>query len=366
MRNKVITVFYHQHKVGRIAQTKEGVCAFEYDGEWLRRGFSISPRFLPLEKRVFIAPKEPFDGNFGVFNDSLPDGWGQLLIDRLLVKKGLNPAAVSVLDRLAMVGTQGMGALEYQPEETIASDKAIIHDINELAQEVSEILREKEPSEKSLFDLVQLAGSSGGARPKALLNIEGEEWLVKFPASSDPQDIGKQEYYYSVMARKAGLDVPETRLLEGKYFAVKRFDRVRGQKIHKLSASGLLQASHRWPSLDYTTLLNAALQLSRDYREVEKLFRLMCFNVFTHNRDDHAKNFSFLYDQDHWIVSPAYDLLYTTGMGGEHATSIDGEGKNPTSENILNVARQVGLDLNRAKEILNLIKNLVRDRGKMF
>ena len=116
MNNKTIRVFYHKRKVGRIAQTKEGLCAFEYDGAWLADGFSISPRSLPLEKRVFIAPRRPFDGNFGVFNDSLPDGWGQLLIDRMLAGKGLNPASVSLLDRLALVGTRGMGALEYQPE----------------------------------------------------------------------------------------------------------------------------------------------------------------------------------------------------------------------------------------------------------
>jgi serine/threonine-protein kinase HipA len=359
MKNKVITLFYRRRKVGRIAQTKEGLCAFEYDGAWLTNGFSISPRSLPLQKRVFVAPRSPFDGNFGVFGDSLPDGWGQLLIDRMLVKKGFNPAETSLLDRLAIVGTNGMGALEYQPEETLVSEETTA-DIAELAKEVGEILREKEPSQKSLSDLVRLAGSSGGARPKVLLKMEGEDWLVKFPASSDPQDIGEQEYHYSELARKAGLDVPETRLMEGRYFAVKRFDRQDGRKIHMLSASGLLEASHRWPSLDYVTLLNAALQLTRDYNEVEKMFRLMCFNVFTHNRDDHAKNFSFLYDQGRWAVSPAYDLVYAEGMGGEHATSIDGEGKNPTNEHIMNVARKVGLDLKRAQKILVFVKKMVK------
>jgi serine/threonine-protein kinase HipA len=148
--------------------------------------------------------------------------------------------------------------------------------------------------------------------------------------------------------------------LEGRYFAVKRFDRQGKRKIHMLSASGLLEASHRLPSLDYTALLNAALKLCRDYREVEKMYRLMCFNVMAHNRDDHAKNFAFLHDCGRWAVSPAYDLVYAEGMGGEHATSVDGEGKNPTGEHILNVARKVGIDLRRAKEILAEVRTAIR------
>ena len=213
-----------------------------------------------------------------------------------------------------------------------------------------------------MSDLVELGGSSGGARPKVLLRLEGEDWLVKFPAASDPEDIGKQEYYYSKIARKAGLEMPETRLLENKYFAVKRFDRQEGQKIHMLSASGLLEASHRLPALDYEALLSATLKLCRDYSEVEKMYRLMCFNVLAHNRDDHAKNFAFLYDGGRFVASPAYDLVYAEGMGGEHATSIDGEGRNPRAEHILNVARKVGLDLGRAKKILSEVRNAINTR----
>jgi serine/threonine-protein kinase HipA len=351
MNNNVIGIYYRRQKVGRLTRTKDRVCAFEYDGAWLTGGFSISPFSLPLERKVFIARRDPFEGNFGVFDDSLPDGWGRLLIDRMLVQKSFDPAAVSLLDRLALVGSGGMGALEYRPEERLVTSD-VTGGTDELAREVREILREREPSGKALYDLVQLAGSSGGARPKVLLKLDGDDWLVKFPASNDPEDIGKQEYRYSEAARKAGLEIPETRLLEGRYFAVRRFDRQGGEKIHMLSAGGLLEASHRLPSLDYNALLSATLKLCRDYGEVEKMYRLMCFNVMAHNRDDHAKNFAFLYDDGRWTVSPAYDLVYAEGMGGEHATSIDGEGKNPDGRHILNVALKAGLDPRRAKRIL--------------
>jgi serine/threonine-protein kinase HipA len=256
-----------------------------------------------------------------------------------------------------------MGALEYQPEEALAS-AADITDIHRLAEEVSEILHDRQLPDQALFDLVKVGGSSGGARPKALIQIQGEDWIVKFPARSDRPNIGKQEYQYSLLAREAGLDFPETRLLDGKYFAVKRFDRHGKRKIHMLSLSALLNASHLLPSLDYVDALLATLKLTRDYREAEKMYRLMCFNVLAHNRDDHAKNFSFLYNGDKWVLSPAYDLTYAEGPGGEHATAIDGEGKNPASEHILSVAHKAGLDSKRAKYILAEVRKVVQGRAK--
>ena len=357
MQNKLLNVFYRGRMVGRLAETPEKLLAFEYDTEWLRDGFSISPFKLSLEKRVFIASRDPFEGNFGIFNDSLPDGWGRLLIDRMLVKKNINPAAVGVLDRLSIVGTSGMGALEYKPEEQLTGDIPI-HDLNTLAREAESILND-EYTDKGLEELVKTGGFSIGARPKVLLNIGGEDWIIKFPASIDPQNIGEQEFNYMQAAAAAGLIVPEVKLFENKYFGAKRFDRRFGNKIFMISASGLLHANHRMPTLDYNNLMTATLELTRDYREVEKMFRLMCFNVFAHNRDDHAKNFSFLYD-DGWQVSPVYDLVYADGMGGEHATMIDGEGRNPTAANILLVAQKCGLNQHRAKEIIKEVETAVQ------
>ena len=362
MQNKLLNVMYHGRQVGRLAETPDKLLAFEYDAEWLRDGFAISPFKLPLEKRVFVAKRDPFDGNFGVFNDSLPDGWGRLLIDRMLLKKRINPASVSILDRLAIVGTSGMGALEYKPEERLVHDISI-DDLDTLAREAEAILNEDYDGRK-LEELVMLGGSSGGAHPKVLLNIDGEDWIIKFRASADPRDIGKQEFDYMTAAKVAGLVTSETRLFEGKYFGAKRFDRkTDGGKVFMISTSGLLDASHRLPTLDYNSLMAATLQLTRDFREVEKMFRLMCFNVFTHNRDDHAKNFSFLFDDGRWQVSPAYDLVYADGMGGEHATAIDGEGKNPTQENIMAVAQKAGLGVRKAKEIMETVKATAKQAG---
>jgi len=358
MRHKVLNVLYNSRRVGRIAETPERLLAFEYDAEWLRNGFSISPFKLPLEKRVFIAPRDPFDGCFGVFNDSLPDGWGRLLIDRMLIKKHIDPSAVSTLDRLAIVGSGGMGALEYEPEERLVDDVKI-DDLNTLAREAEAIWNEKYAGRK-LEELVKLGGSSGGARPKVLLTIDGEDWIVKFRASIDPKNIGKLEFDYMAAAKAAGLIVPQTKLFEGRYFGVKRFDRkTGGGKVFMISASGLLDTSHRFPTLDYNSLMALTLELTRDFREVEKMFRLMCFNVFVHNRDDHSKNFSFLFDDNRWQVSPAYDLVYAGGMGGEHATAINGEGRNPSEEHIMTVAQKIGLHRRRAKKIMEEVKGAV-------
>jgi serine/threonine-protein kinase HipA len=360
MRNKWLNVLYHGERVGRIAETPDKSLAFEYDAGWLTDGFSISPFKLPLEKKVFVAAREPFEGNFGVFDDSLPDGWGRLLTDRMLLKKRVNPAEVSVLDRLAIVGGSGMGALEYHPEAPLSAGGET-RDLDVWASEAQAVMNEK--YDGKLEELVHAGGSSGGARPKVLIQIDGVDWLIKFQAPGiDPKNIGEQEFAYMRAAKAAGLDVPDARLFEGKYFGVKRFDRrAGGEKVFMISAGGLLNASHRMPALDYNGLMEATLRLTRDFREAEKMFRLMCFNVFARNRDDHAKNFSFLYDGGKWRVSPAYDLVYSEGMGGEHATAIDGEGRGPTGEHVLAVARKAGIDERAAKKIMEEVKSAIEE-----
>lgn len=357
-KNKIITVKYHDQIVGHLALTSEHLAAFEYNSDWLRNGFSISPFKLPLEKKVFVASREPFNGNFGVFADSLPDGWGRLLIDRMLIKMRINPAEVSILDRFAILGKTGMGALEYVPEYEVVDSK-ISSSLEELEQECEKILNERYDGD--IEQLFAAGGSSGGARPKILTKIDDEDWIIKFWSSHDPKDIGKTEYQYSQIAKQVGIEMPETRLFENKYFGVKRFDRLKnGEKVHMLSASALLNASHRLPVLDYSDLMKATQMLTRDMQEVEKIFRLMCFNVFMHNRDDHAKNFSFIYTDGRWKVSPAYDLVYSEGIMGEHATTIAGEGKNPTKQHMLSVADTVGMSCKRSEQIISEIESCLK------
>ena len=344
----ILKIYIGDNYIGRMVLSPENLCVFEYAAGFLSEGFSISPFHLPLKAGVFTARREPFDGLFGVFNDSLPDGWGNLLIDRYLTGKGIKPQSLSVLDRLSIIGSSGMGALEYIPDRHIKAKKHL-HDIDFLAAEVNKVLSEVDYY-SSLDILAENGGSSGGARPKVFINVNGEPWIVKFASTYDPQGIGEVEYNYSVIAKKCGINMPETRLFENRYFGVKRFDREGVKKIHMHSASGLLYASHRFPSLDYVDLIKATLALTKSISEAYKVFRLMVFNILTGNKDDHAKNFSFLYRDNKWELSPAYDLVPSTGFNNNHSTTIANKG-NPSIDDIYSVATETGLNIKTAKQI---------------
>ncbi|MBQ9246355.1 type II toxin-antitoxin system HipA family toxin [bacterium] len=357
---KYLKVFYNDKLVGTLAKTPDRLVAFEYDSEWIATGFSISPFSLPLQKKVFLPKYEQFEGLFGVFNDSLPDGWGRLLVDRLLLKNKINPSDIDNLNRLAVVQESGMGALTYKPEHRFEiQEQESDYDI--LAQECSKILESQ--NSDNLDELFKLGGSSGGARPKILTKINGEDWIIKFPSSLDPKNTGEQEYKYSLVAKDCGIKMSETKLFPSKicsgYFGIKRFDRANGKKVHMVSVSGLLETSHRLPNLDYNILMKLTLELTKNYQDIEQLYRLMCFNVFAHNRDDHSKNFSFLYNENkkEWHLSPAYDLTYSSSFNGEHSTTINGEGKNPSLDDILTVAKKIGIKEKQAKNIAIDIKD---------
>ena len=372
---KSLQVFYNEKKVGTLALMKNNIVAFEYDSNWITNGFSISPFSLPLKKQVFIPRIDPFDGLYGVFSDSLPDGWGRLLVDRMLNSQNINPREISQIDRLAIVGETGMGALSYKPEYNLLEDKDYQEDYDNLALSCKKILNTEYSAD--LDKLFKLGGSSGGARPKILTKIDNEDWIIKFPSSLDESNIGKLEYLYSVCAKKCKIDMPETKLFPSKissgYFGIKRFDRKKLstgaiRKLHMISVSGLLETSHRIPNLDYNDLMQLTLNLTKSFEEVEKLFRLMCFNVFSHNRDDHSKNFSFIYNEDlnKWELSPAYDLTYSYSINGEHATTINGNGVNPDLNDILKVAEKIGLDKKKAEKIAIEIKEIVKKELEIF
>ena len=374
---KKLEVIFNEKKVGTLAllnKSKIDLLAFQYEDEWIKNGFSISPFSLPLENKVFIPKIDPFNGMFGVFSDSLPDGWGKLLVDRTLKKNNIDPFEITSLDRLAIVGNSGMGGLEYIPQYDFEI-KSEIKDLDELALSCKKILN-TEYSE-NLDELFLLGGSSGGARPKILTNINGEDWIIKFPSKFDNDNIGKQEYDYSLCAKKCGIFMPETKLFPSKncsgFFGVKRFDREKNsenkiKKIHMVSVSGLLETSHRIPNLDYDILMKLTLKLTNDFEEVKKMYRLMCFNIFAHNRDDHSKNFSFLYNEikRKWELSPAYDLTYSNSIGGEHATTVAGNGKNPTIKEILKVAENIGLKKDESEKIALEIKKIVENDLKEY
>lgn len=341
-----IEVIYGNRPVGRLALTKEGLCAFEYSAEWLGSGFSISPFELPLKSGVFIAKSRPFDGGFGVFDDCLPDGWGLLVLDRYLQQNGINPRTLTLLDRLALVGSAGRGALEFRPDRSLVSKQDYV-DFEKLALEAEQILGNEDYSGKGIEEFQYRGGSPGGARPKIFTRYDGKEWLVKFRAKNDSERIGAEEYNYSLLAKKCGIEMPETRLFEGKYFGVERFDRTPKGKLHVISMAGLVGADYRLPSIDYAHIFQACAMLTHNVAELWKVYRLMVFNYLIGNKDDHAKNFAFIYRDGDWRFAPAYDLLPSDGINGYRTTSIN-DRIEPSKEDLFAVAVKAGLDKREA------------------
>ena len=365
--NKKINVLYDERLVGTIAEISNRKTAFEYSDEWLETGFSISPFSLPLKKQVFIPNKDYFNGLFGVFADSLPDAWGRLLLERLLKQRGKEVYEYTLLDRLAIVGSSGMGALTYEPQLEMTIDSKT-DDLDELESQCRKILN-TEYSEK-LDELYRLGGTSGGARPKIMTKIDDSYWIIKFPAHVDKKESGKMEYDYSICAKKCGIEMSETKLFESSkckgYFGTKRFDRMMDngsqKRIHMLTAAALLEIDFEQPSLDYHSLMKLTKIITNDNKEdIENMYRRMCFNVFAHNRDDHSKNFTFLYDDinDSWRLSPAYDLTFSNTYYGEHTTMVDGNGRNPGMKELVNVGVQAGMNRDICLGIAEKIKKLV-------
>ncbi|MCR5836056.1 MAG: type II toxin-antitoxin system HipA family toxin [Lachnospiraceae bacterium] len=362
---KSLKVKYNGRYVGTLAMMKNGMVAFSYDDSWLEEGFSISPFSLPLEKKVFVPSKTYFGGLFGIFADSLPDAWGRLLLDRLLLEKNMN-RDITVLDRLALVGQSGMGALEYEPDYEVV-DAGTILDLDYVAAECGKIL--KTEYSKDLDSIFKMAGSSGGARPKILTTIDDKSWIIKFASQFDTNDIGLQEYNYSICAKRCGIEMTETRLFQSNtcdgYFGTVRFDiGPRSRNIHIATVAALLEADFRSPCLDYNDLFKLTRILTRENKnDIENMFRRMCFNVLAHNRDDHAKNFSFMYDEksDKWKLSPAYDLTYSNTYWGEHTTSVDGNGKNPESKELISVGVGAGIKKDRCESLIDEIRGKVEE-----
>ena len=355
--------------VGRLAM-RERTIYFEYDRTFIERGLELSPLRLPLKSGLFSFDYNLFEGLPGVFNDSLPDGWGRLLFDRFARAQGTVPSEVTPLDRLAHIGVHGMGALVFKPDHSVGGTHDTIS-LDNLAEQAQDVLAGT--SDEVLQELLSLNGSSAGARPKALIGVNQDRthivhgvndlpggytpWMVKFANSQDGLDAGAIEYVYALIAADAGINMPDVHLFPAKksagYFAVKRFDRDGNKRYHMHTACGLLHSDFRTPSLDYEDLIAFASMLTRDVREVEKMYQLAVFNVLAHNRDDHAKNFSFLMnEQGQWALSPAYDLTFSSGPRGEQSTMVMGEGKAPKAEHLIKLGIDAKIDKDRIHEII--------------
>lgn len=355
---KKLQVIYNNNLVGILSEIDGGRIAFQYDGAWLKKGFSLSPLSLPLSPNIYISEKPFFQGLYGVFNDSLPDGWGELLMSRMLAKQGIDYSNISPLTKLTIINTNGLGGLTYEPSQT--DDEPINYELDIIAKQASEILTDSENS-TDLDKIYRLGGSSGGARPKAHITDGQDEWIVKFPCRIDPQDIGVAEFNTNSLAQKCGINVNEYKLfpslLCSGYFGAKRFDRINGNRIHTVSLSALLETSHRIPNLDYMHLFQVTSTISaRKETDLYEVYRRMCFNVLHANKDDHGKNFAFIYDEKNkgYILSPAYDLTKTP-YKAEHEMAVLGNG-NPTEKDLLAIAKEVKLSKSKCFKILEHIK----------
>lgn len=351
-----LTVKYNGINVGTLSLTPDNkLCAFEYDKIWLAKGFSISPLELPLKPGLFIAKAEPFYGNFGIFEDSLPDGYGRYLLHKTLLKEGVDDRDMTSLDRLSIVGNSGMGALTYEPATALSKENETL-DFDLLQEKALEVLKEQQDTDAGF--LLYNSGNSGGCRPKAIFSDEEGHWLVKFRHTYDPQDMGLQEYHYNEVARRCGINVPDFKLTNGKYFTTRRFDLAdNGERIHMATAGGLLGISLSAPVLDYSNLLALTGYLTQRSADVEEMYRRMVFNYLTDNKDDHCKNFSYTIQKDGrgkwlWHLAPAYDLtLCTEGYNGQHATSVNGLGR-PTLQDFIAVGTKIKMTEKRCREIL--------------
>ncbi|MFK5912759.1 MAG: type II toxin-antitoxin system HipA family toxin [Woeseiaceae bacterium] len=367
---RVISVYYHRYSntepifVGRLVHDS-GLSHFQYDADFLTLDLNLSPFKLEMHGLLQSAPSHPFSGLHGLFNDSLPDGWGMYLMNKDFKNHGLALDDIYPIDRLAYMGSKAMGALSYLPDD---SSKFHLNNneqlnLNELAKDSINLYTGE--IDDVLSYLAINGTPSGGARPKVLLGLKGKEtisgaydlpvnfehWLAKFPTGKNAEDKaeGAIEYLYSIMARQAGIDFPETKLVAGKndnaYFLIKRFDRDKGNKrIHMQTLAGLVNADFRLADFDYDRLLKVCSAITKSHKEVTQLFKRMLFNVMSGNRDDHTKNFSFLMDDKGiWRNSPAYDITFNRGINGEHSMLVGKSGKNITQDDISLLAKTASL-----------------------
>ena len=357
---------------------------FQYDSEFRRRGVELSPFHLPTSITEPVEERErTFSGLHGLFNDSLPDGWGMIVMNRALRARGIDVRIITPVDRLAFVGTKGMGALTYHPPTERGEDEQLAIDLAKVAAQAERVLQGS--AEALLPELVRAGGSPMGARPKIVVGVSTDygnmitgvadlpvgyrHWLIKFSAREDPKDVGAIEMAYADMARAAGIEMPPTHLFAGRdgrlHFGVERFDRDllhAATRIHVQTLSGLLHADHAVPGQDYDDLLAATRALTRDHRDVVQAFRRMVFNILAHNRDDHTKNFAYLMaSSGEWRLAPAYDVTLSFGPGGEHTMTVAGQGLAPTRAHVAAVAQRAGVPVKVVREIVGAVDDAVGD-----
>jgi serine/threonine-protein kinase HipA len=346
--------------------------ALEWTPAEINGGSCLDPLRYQLIPGLIEARSDALGGLHGFLADSLPDAWGVRLLARQLRRDGIGLETLSCVQRLSLVGHHGRGALLYDPcnedmVEDFVSERTA--DIDGLARAASLIMTATDTSEsEQVTRLLELLGSgSGGARPKAHVDLAGEAWIVKFPGPSDPVDIGPIEEVYLQMARTCGLDVMSSRLIASSqgpgWFATKRFDRTqRGGRIHMVSLCGALEAPFGITAIGYDTFLRATMAITRNVIDVEAVFLRMIFNILACNRDDHSRQHAFLQDsKGDWRLAPAFDLTFSHGPGGEHELDIDGEARKPTRSHVLSLAKRHGVATQKINVMIDAVRSALAE-----
>lgn len=361
--------------VGTLTQLARDI-AFEFAPSFIGSPLPIAPFRLPARAGVQLYDRSRGGELFGLFDDSLPDGWGRRLLDVVFQKQ--RARVPTSLERLACVGLRGMGALVYRPVMEIDESLDEMFDLATLATNAMAFDAGK--AENVLPEVRRAGGSSGGARPKINVGFNPstgsicpetevladgfEHWLIKFPNQQDGPQAGINEWRYAQMAIAAGVEMSACQLIEtsaGTFFATRRFDRTPdGKRCHFASAAGLLDVDYRIPGNEYRMLFRLTDLLTHDYEAKKELFRRAALNVLAHNRDDHLKNFGFLMDNEGtWRLAPFYDFTYSTGPNGWQTLSVAGEGQNPNEKDLLRLANEVNLDLKDAHDILQCVTDAI-------
>lgn len=377
---EVITITYQDDVVGAVSfDTEKGLGSFEYDPGFIKKGIELSPIKMPLSNRIYSFPEldfNTFKGLPGLIADSLPDDFGNAVLNTWVAGQGRSPSDITPLQRLQYTGKRGMGALEYAPATKLrslnASHQVEIQSLVSIAQEILdsrgnfevELKQNGQDDREAMMSLLSVGMSAGGARPKAVLAFNEDftqvrsgqtkvpsdftHYLMKFDGVSehnknqetfgDPLGYGAMEFVYHLMANKCGVDMMPCRLLhEGnrRHFITQRFDRIKNSKVHVQTLNGLAHVDYKKPgSFSYAELFGIARQLKLSAVEAEQLFKRMTFNIIARNHDDHSKNFAFMLKKDKWSLAPAYDLAYSYKPGSKwvnsHWMSLNGKRDNFT------------------------------------
>ncbi|SCW59431.1 serine/threonine-protein kinase HipA [Ruminococcaceae bacterium YRB3002] len=381
--------------------TSGQIALYEYDKDFIRSGIEVSPLMMPLSRRIYAfpgLPYESFKGLPGLIADSLPDRFGNKVLDSWLISQGRSPDSISSLERLCYIGTRGMGALEYLPSTGPGFSGDLV-DITEMTRFASEVLDERSNASvrsdsAGYSQLMETGTSAGGARAKALIawNEDTGEirsgqialgqgfryWILKFDnvagngdhGLTDDKQYSRIEYAYYLMAKDIGIDMCECRLLERDgmcHFLTERFDRVNNRKVHMQSLAAIAHADYNSPGImSYESYADIAKRLGIGQNGIRQIFTRMVFAVAGMNCDDHVKNFAFLMDRNgKWDISPAYDLTYAFSPGNRwlsgHQMTVNGKTAGITEQDLLSCGRYMGLGPEYCRRAIRHVNSIVSD-----